>query len=207
MFFTILGLGVPAVAVNLALHSGRWRENLTTFPMRAAVLEAVGGNPGITFSVLRERLHCAPGTLQHHVNLLEKERFLVSVQAGRRRRLFLAGTPTQPHTQMELLRSSRAWQLVRSVLERPGIVQKDIASGMDISRKVLRAYLDRLAEQGLVREVPAGRFRSYYPSEGLLGLVARMPPGVEAPEGLRLPPPPMTPQATTPAHKPLVRLQ
>jgi predicted transcriptional regulator len=112
--------------------------------------------------------------VQHHVNLLEKEQFLVSVQSGRRRRLFLAGTPAETRNGVDLLRNGRTWQLIQSVLERPGLVQKDITDGLAISRKVLRGYLDRLSQQGLVREVPRGRFRSYYPSDALFSLVQGM---------------------------------
>lgn len=164
----------PGLTVGLVRHAATRRENLAASPMRAAVLQLVTNEPGIMFSELRGRLNCSPGTLQHHVNLLERERFLVSVQSGRRRRLFLAGMSPEARHGVDLLRSGRTWQLIQSVLENPGIIQKEITRGMSISRKVLRCYLDRLAEQGLVREVAMGRFRSYYPSDQLFQLIERM---------------------------------
>ncbi|MEA3144177.1 MAG: hypothetical protein QOG31_1501 [Thermoplasmata archaeon] len=172
LFFGV-GAGLTA-GLQLARHAATRRENLPASPMRAALLDLVAREPGIMFSELRARLRCSPGTVQHHVNLLEKEQFLVSVQSGRRRRLFLADTPAETRNGVDLLRNGRTWQLIQSVLERPGLVQKDITDGLAISRKVLRGYLDRLSQQGLVREVPRGRFRSYYPSDALFNLVQGM---------------------------------
>lgn len=173
-------LGLPGLlgAVSDAVH-----------PRRARILELVEQNPGVTLTALRERVGCSWGTIHHHTQVLERRGRLRSEAVGRSRRFFLAATAQPTRRRMALLRKGRVGELVRAIRDRPGCMQRDLTEGLNLTRKVLRTYVDDLVAQGLVEERQHPRARTYHPTQALSALLDELPPEtVEVRMVRRMPP-------------------
>lgn len=184
---------IKFLATGMVRHASTQKVNLLASQMRFALLEAVKQRPGILLSDLRKLLGCSAGTIQHHLMLMERHGLVASERDGKRRRIYLGSIPAADRRKFTAVQSGRTEQLVRTILERPGIVQRELTEGLVISRKVLRGYMDRLTDLGLVDEVSTGRSRTYFPAEHLKSfLEALAPPSL--PEVAVIPAPAQTSQ-------------
>jgi predicted transcriptional regulator len=169
--------------VAMVRHAATRPENLAAYPMRARILEAVRQEPGIRVTRLRRSLGCSAGTVQHHLNLLQKAGLIEFLATRRRTCVFPADSPSDTRPEVTLARSGRTRQMLQSILRRPGIIQRDLMSELSMSRRVMRNYLNQLSEKRLLEEVPRGRYRTYYPSSHLFELIGtlQLGPAAETP--------------------------
>lgn len=138
-------------------------DHVLDHPLRRGIIDMLGRSPMMSKNALRECLGCSWGTLRHHVKVLERAGLVAHGQGGDRRRYFLPGLEPAHAKAIAALRSGRALELLRMIRERPGVAQRSLTSELNMSRKMLRIYVDRLVANGLVREEQAGRRLMYHP--------------------------------------------
>lgn len=154
-------------AIGLAKHQDARTENVTEHPIRQGILNVLRKMPGANLVEVCRRLDSHRGTVSHHMYLLERSDHVSSLPQGRERRFFIKDEYDGTRSKISLLRQKRARTLVRLIMENPGIVQKDLARRAELTRKVLRRYVDLLAAEDLLREVPRSRTRRYFPTATL----------------------------------------
>lgn len=169
---------LSAAAMAVLGRRRRSDEYVIGHPLRARLLEIVKRDPGPNISELCRLVGAKWGTVQYHLALLERAGLLSRISEGRDQRLFAGKAPSAEARQIAVLRRGRVEALVRAVLRRPGLRQRDLAETVSISRKVLRSYVDALTRCGLIQEVRESNSCLYYPTQSLQLILTK----VQAPE-------------------------
>ena len=100
------------------------------------------------------------GTLAHHLNVLEDNEFIKSVQDGRYRRFFL-----YEQKQPLKFRLSKVQERIMALIrDHPGITISDISSEVGSNRMVVNYHAKILQEAGLISLEREGRSNHCYPS-------------------------------------------
>jgi DNA-binding MarR family transcriptional regulator len=138
----------PAIAlarrlapVAVALFARLSRRELAAHPKRAALLDAIRAQPGITTAQLAARTRFAPGTLAHHLRALEKGELVKSLVVGRDRAWALAGAG-----RLAPMPAARA-RLLRLVAERPGLTQRELADAAGLAPSTVSHHVARMGER------------------------------------------------------------
>lgn len=170
----IAALGLLWFNVGFVRHQSTLPRNLPNHPVRRQIIDVLKSSPGASISGLCEVLGFKWGTMQHHLYLLERAGILQSVTRGREHRFFLKGEDRAFALRVAALRRGRVLDLVRQIIVQPGAIQREIATRVHMSRKVLREYVTLLKDEGLLHEARIGATRRYYPTD-LLESVLRDP--------------------------------
>lgn len=144
------------------------QETSVDHPVREAILSHLESFPGTNLHSLCNALDANRGTAVHHLNVLKQRRQIVSIQSGRERHFFLPGTIGRYKDLWGVLRTGRAMELAKAVMQRPGEAQGTIARQITMTRKVFRKHMNRFLDHGLVQEQASGRSLHYYPTPALM---------------------------------------
>jgi DNA-binding MarR family transcriptional regulator len=148
------------------------RRDVADHPLRARIRALVESEPGLPFADAAARLGANAGTLEYHVDILERAGYVRTMKAGRNRLLFPPGGPIDAQAFAALATEGRP-QVARLVAEGPGIHAAAIARRLGLARATVHHHLDRLEHVGLVR-IERGLRARCYPTDRLLALyVAR----------------------------------
>lgn len=139
-------------------------------------------HPGPNISELCRLLGGKWGTVQYHLALLERAGLVFRVPEGRDQRLFPARLSFPETFRIAVLRRRRIQELVRAVIHRPGLRQRELAAAVSMSRKALRGYVDLLTKCGLVQEVRDANFCLYFPTDSLESLLPKISDVLPPPE-------------------------
>ncbi len=165
--------GAPRVFDWLLLFAQARGEALR-HPTRIKLMAIVEAHPGITLTSLRDAVGCSWGTIQHHTRALERRGRLRSEPVGRSRRFFTDTVSPARRRGLALLRRGRVQDLVDAIARAPGRKQRELTEGLNLTRKVLRSYVDDLVAAGLVVETQESRARVYHPTVALEGLLREL---------------------------------
>ena len=140
-------------------------------PLRSRIRDAVQQSPGILPQALAAQLGCNRSTVRYHVTRMAAAGVLRVVSYNQRSHLFLSTMASEDQDALAVLQRGRTWDLARQVAHNPGQPQCDLTSNLNMSRKILRKYVDRLLQQGLIQEVDDPPFLTYYPTQSLQEMV------------------------------------
>ncbi|MEA3202526.1 MAG: Sugar-specific transcriptional regulator TrmB [Thermoplasmata archaeon] len=132
--------------------------------MRARIQAQVAACPGISINELSARLGVYWNTVHHHVCVLQRKGLLHVEDRGWRHELYATATPPAHRPWLRALHDRDALQVLAALLEEPGLGVYQLSDELGLSRKVIRAQLARLLEDGLVDKVGHSRPR-YRPRE------------------------------------------
>ena len=136
-------------------------------PMRARLLAIIQEHPGIHASRLCREAGGPWGTVQYHLSLLGRGELVQSVDTGRERRFFPAGTEPRRARLLAILNQGRRPEIARFIQKNPGQRQVDICDALDVSRKTFRSSVGPLVEEGLIHERKGLQTNRYFPEPGL----------------------------------------
>lgn len=145
-------------------------------PLRKRIRAIIQQSPGILAQDLADQLDCKRGTVRHHLARMREAGVIRVVAMRQRSHLFLSSTTPQDRRALSVLQRGRTWDLARQVARNPGQPQRDLTESLHMTRKVLRKYVDRLLERGLIREVDNPPFRTYFPTRSLRSMVDQWDP-------------------------------
>lgn len=159
------------------------RDELLMHPLRATIYDVVRDAPGLGFLQMRRRLaqradvesKLGFGNLQHHLYVLERNRFIVTRKLGRARRYYPNGGSWGPHvSQVCLLQNETTRRVALAVLNDPGATQRVIRQSLaaEVSRQAVGYHVARLERHELLVSARLGRSRAYYATELLARLIA-----------------------------------
>jgi len=125
-------------------------------PVRDRLLTAVGLQPGLTFSRLRQVLGLASGTVTYHARVLEREGRLYSVRVGSARKYY-SGTLIGVRGTFEL--GPTQSRIVRLLRSHPGALQAELASWLSLPRQNVNYAVKQLVRRGYIRVDQTSRSR------------------------------------------------
>jgi DNA-binding transcriptional ArsR family regulator len=152
--------------VPVALFSRFEPEEMARHPSRAAVLEALRNEPGLTTKQLAARCSMNVGTLVYHLRALEAHGLVHSSRVGRERGWWEAGQRIQDPAGLAALRSPVRFSLMETIALLPGLSQGELAERVAKSKATASHHLDELVRAGLVEARRVGRVVRYYPRAG-----------------------------------------
>lgn len=129
---------------------------------REAILRFIRENPGCYLRKIRGELNLGMGTVQYHLNRLEKDGRIVSERHSFRRHYFVAGTfREREKLLLEVLGNETAREILLFVLERKNPSQTDLSRHVGISSPSISWHVKRLQASGIVEESREGPFKRY----------------------------------------------
>lgn len=118
--------------------------------LRKEILNTLRHEPGLTKSQLCRRLDVSWGAVWHHVRRLESDGEIIRKKTYGWTGLFASSTPRLEMTILPLLRDDAALRILAILRDAPGLRMQEITRQSQLSRKMVRRRLDRLAAAGLV---------------------------------------------------------
>lgn len=126
------------------------------------ILHHIQGNPGCHLRQIRKELALSMGTIQYHLNLLEKQGKVSSERHNLYKYYFPIGLFEQRERHvLKILNHETAREILMTVLEKKNPTQTDIAELIKISSASVNWHIKRLIELGLILETKDGKFKRY----------------------------------------------
>lgn len=148
-------------------------------PLRERLLALIRRLPGIRFSNVWKEARANRGTAKYHIQMLERAEEIQAVREKGVTRFYAKQVDATEQQVFAVLWRGRVLEVVRFILEHPSIGQAELTERLDISRKVLRGYVDLLVEQGLLQEDRGPHSRNYLATSKLVRVVDRLDRGHE----------------------------
>lgn len=142
-------------------------ENVLQHSLRKRIIELLQRTPPSTAKALQEELACSRGTVNHHLRILERCGHIKIIRACHQRMFFLPSLDAGQATALAMLRSGRTLEVLMNIRNRPGIAHGGLTQDLEVSRKMMRIYIDRLVATGLVRNEKAAKGFEYYPTRNV----------------------------------------
>jgi predicted transcriptional regulator len=125
------------------------------------VLQYIQENPGCHLRKIKRELAMSMGTIQYHLNLLEKQGKVSSERHSLHKYYFPIGLFEQNEKDiLKILNQETAREILLIILEKKP-TQTDIANIIKISSASVNWHMTRLIELGLVLEQKDGKFKRY----------------------------------------------
>ena len=126
------------------------------------VLQYIQENPGCHLRQIKRELTMSMGTIQYHLNLLEKQGKISSERHNLHRYYFPIGLFEQKEKDiLKILNQETAREILMMILEKRNPTQTDIAKIIGISSASVNWHIKRLVELGLISELKDGKFKRY----------------------------------------------
>lgn len=119
-------------------------------------------NPGNHFNNLQRALSLAPGTLQYHLNRMEKANEIVVVRKQYYTRYFPSSMKDPADRKlMVLLRQKIPRTLLMLLIEHSGRTGTELARSLNINKSTLSYYTTRLEKLGVIKIQSKGREKRF----------------------------------------------
>ena len=175
----LVTLGALAVTTEI----GRWsllsffvplytklrKDKILDQRTRGLIEGYITANPGANYTIIRDNLDLADGTLTYHLQVLEREGYVYSIREGLFRCFYPQGVPPPRRGKLHL--SDTQADLIRIVKRIPGITVGEIATAMNRRPNVISYHLKLLKEGGLVRMEEDGRHVRVYPIDTAVAMI------------------------------------
>ncbi|MGH9999310.1 MAG: winged helix-turn-helix transcriptional regulator [Nitrosopumilaceae archaeon] len=126
------------------------------------VLQFIQENPGSHLRQIKRELTMSMGTIQYHLNLLEKQGKISSERHDLHKHYFPIGLFEQSERDiLKILNQETAREILMMILEKRNPTQTDIANIIKISSSSVNWHINRLIELGLILELKDGKFKRY----------------------------------------------
>jgi DNA-binding MarR family transcriptional regulator len=154
--FCFLIFVVPGIVILLVIifvYTKMRRDKLLDHHTRNRIYEYINHNPGTHYRAVMNDLNLHMGTLTHHVNMLEHQRYIKSYQDGMYRRFY----PIDAKIQTGLMLTDVQKKILRTVQGNLGISQTGIAKKLGMNRKIIHYHIKLLADAGFIHVETSGR--------------------------------------------------
>jgi predicted transcriptional regulator len=125
------------------------------------VLQYIQENPGSHLRQIKRELGMSMGTIQYHLNLLDKQGKVTTERQNLHKYYFPIGLFEQNERDiLKILNQETAREIIMIILEKKP-TQTDIADIIKISSASVNWHIKRLVDLGLVLEQKDGKFKRY----------------------------------------------
>jgi predicted transcriptional regulator len=126
------------------------------------VLQYIQENPGSHLRQIGRELTMSMGTIQYHLNLLEKQGKISSEKHNLHKYYFPIGLFEKNERDiLKILNQETAREILLLILEKKNPTQTDIANTIQLSSASVNWHIKRLFELGLILEQKDGKFKRY----------------------------------------------
>ena len=145
------------------------------------VLQYIQNNPGCHLRQVKRELTMSMGTIQYHLNLLEKNGRISSERRNLYKHYFPIGLFEQNEKDiLKILNQETAREILMIILEKKP-TQTDIANIIQISSASVNWHIRRLIDFGLILEQKDGKFKRYtlgVDSKNIISLMKNYHPNI-----------------------------
>ena len=145
------------------------------------VLQYIQNNPGCHLRQVKRELTMSMGTIQYHLNLLEKNGRISSERRNLYKHYFPIGLFEQNEKDiLKILNQETAREILMIILEKKP-TQTDIANIIQISSASVNWHIRRLVDFGLILEQKDGKFKRYtlgVDSKNIISLMKNYHPNI-----------------------------
>jgi DNA-binding MarR family transcriptional regulator len=145
--------GIVILLIIIFVYTKMRRDKLLEHDTRNKIYEYINHNPGTHYRAVMSDLDLHMGTLTHHLNMLETQRYIKSYQDGMYRRFY----PIDAKIDTGLILTDVQKKILHAVQGNPGISQTGIAKKLGITRKIVHYHIKLLADAGFVHSETVGR--------------------------------------------------
>ncbi len=149
---------VLAFIIGTVSYTRLKRRNILDNLNRKNIHDLIKSNPGIHFKKILRNLDFQPGALSYHLNVLEKEEYIRSIQDGNHRRFYLYGAKSD----FKIMLTSIQLRILSVVNERPGISQTKISKKIGKNRMIVNYHVKILNDAGIIILEKKGRESQCY---------------------------------------------
>ena len=126
------------------------------------VLQFIQQNPGCHLREIKRELDMSMGTIQYHLNLLEKEGKVIFEKQYLYKNYYPVGLFKQNEKNiLRVLKLETARDIIMYIIEKSNPTQTEIVEKLGLSAASISWNLARLTESEIIGEIKDGRFKRY----------------------------------------------
>jgi predicted transcriptional regulator len=126
------------------------------------ILKFIHQRPACHLRQIKKELEISMGTVQHHLNRLEKDGKITSVRNGLYKYYFPIGMfQAKEKNLLQILNQETARDILFFIVEKKNPSQSDIVTSIGISNAAVNWHISRLLELDLINESKDGKFKRY----------------------------------------------
>jgi predicted transcriptional regulator len=142
----------------LAYEGSRQPKDNTT----DQILRFIEENPSCHLRKIKKELDLAMGTVQYHLDRLEKAGRITSQKQGLHKHYFLVGAFEENEKQLlEVLSNETTREILMFIIEQKYPSQSEISKHIAISSPSVSWQIKRLQDYGVIEEIREGKFKRY----------------------------------------------
>ena len=127
------------------------------------VLQYIQAKPGSHLREIKRELGMAMGTIQYHLNLLEKQGKIMSDRQNFRKFYFPVGLFAENQRNiLKIIKQDTAREILFFIVEKKNPTQQEIVNKIQISAASVNWHLDRLKKIDIIYEERDGKYKRYY---------------------------------------------
>ena len=139
------------------------------------VLEFIQEKPGSHLRQIKRELGMSIGTIQYHLNNLEKQGKITSEKQRLYRYYFPVGMFKENEKNiLKVLQQETAREIIMIIIEKKNPTQKEIIEILKLSAPTISWNLEKLTEFRLIDEVRDGKFKRYTMREDPKNIISLM---------------------------------
>ena len=139
------------------------------------VMQFIIENPGSHLRQIKRKLNMSIGTIQYHLNNLEKQGRIVSEKQSMYRYYFPVGMFEQNEKNiLKVLKHETAREIIMAIIEKRNPTQTEIVNLLKLSPPSISWNLERLIDYEIIQETRDGKFKRYTMAEDPKNIVALM---------------------------------
>jgi predicted transcriptional regulator len=125
------------------------------------ILAFIQENPSCHLRKIKKELGLAMGTVQYHLDRLEKEGRITSQRHSLHKYYFAVGFEENEKQLLEVLSNETAREILMFIVERKNPSQTEIVDHIGISPASVNWHINRLEDSKIIDGVREGRFKKY----------------------------------------------
>jgi len=111
---------------------------------------------------IKRKVELSMGTIQYHLNLLEKQGKIISEKQNFHKYYFPIGLFEKIDREiLKILNQETAREIIMMILEKTDSTQAEIARHVGIAPASINWHLKRIEETGLIEHIQEGKFKKY----------------------------------------------
>jgi predicted transcriptional regulator len=126
------------------------------------ILKFIHERPACHLRQIKRELNISMGTVQHHLNKLEKDGKITAVRNGLYKYYFPIGMfQAKERNLLQILNQETARDILFFIVEKKNPSQSDIVNSIKISNAAVNWHISRLIELNLINKNKEGKFKRY----------------------------------------------
>jgi len=126
------------------------------------VLQYIQANPGSHLREIKRELDMAMGTIQYHLDLLEKQGKIISERQNFRKFYFPIGIFAENQRNiLKIIKQETSREILLFIIEKNNPTQHEIVDKIQISASSVNWHLDRLKKTDIIYELRDGKYKRY----------------------------------------------